>query len=130
MKEITICGKEYKIECNALTYVKYKSMFNKGVFEDIKVLQNFLSKQVLLTQKLKNENPDVEDEAILTLLSSVMIDDMDLFMEAATRLAYIMIYTANKKIESYEDWLSSIPAIKTNDDWIVEVTEFAVTCFC
>ena len=28
-KTITICGKEYKLECNALTYVKYKNFFKK-----------------------------------------------------------------------------------------------------
>lgn len=29
MKTITICGKEYKLECNALTYVKYKVSLKK-----------------------------------------------------------------------------------------------------
>jgi len=30
MKTITICDKEYDIDCNALTYIKYKSFFNTG----------------------------------------------------------------------------------------------------
>ena len=38
MKTITICGKECKLECNALTYVKYKSFFKKGIIEDIDYL--------------------------------------------------------------------------------------------
>ena len=55
---------------------------------------------------------------------------MGLFVEAATRIAYIMIFTANKNVEEYENWLENITTIKTNDEWIVEVTEFAVNCFC
>ena len=130
MKTIEICGKKYEIDCNALTYVKYREMFERGIFDDIKILQDFLTKQVYLTKKLKDENPEVDDVAIINNLSTLMIDDMDLFVEAATRIAYIMIYTANKEIEEYENWLEKISSIKTNDEWIVEVTEFAVNCFC
>lgn len=130
MKTIEICGKKHEIDCNALTYVKYRNMFNRGIFDDIKILQDFLTKQVYLTKKIKDENSDIDDIAIINSLSTLMIDDMDLFVEAATRIAYIMIYTANKKIEEYEKWLETIPSIKTNDEWIVEVTEFAVNCFC
>ena len=130
MKTIEICGKKYEIDCNALTYVKYREMFARGILDDIKILQDFLTKQVYLTKKLKDENPEVDDVAIINNLSTLMIDDMDLFVEAATRIAYIMIYTANKEIEEYENWLEKISSIKTNDEWIVEVTEFAVNCFC
>ena len=130
MKTITICGKEYPIDCNALTYVKYRKLFNRGIFDDIKILQSFLTKQVILTEQLKKENPDIDDATIITSLSRVMIDDMDLFAEAATRIAYIMIYTVNKKVAEYEEWLEDIPSLKTNDEWIAEVTEFAVSCFC
>lgn len=130
MKKITICNKQYEIDCNALTYVKYRKMFNRGIFDDIKILQAFLTKQVLLTKELKDENPDVDDATILAILSRAMLDDMDLFVEAATRIAYIMIYTADKKISGYEEWLENISTIKTNDEWIAEVTEFAVNCFC
>lgn len=130
MKTITICGKEHEINCNALTYVKYREKFKRGIFDDIKILQNFLNKQVMLANKLKKENPELEDTVIISSLSSLMLDDMDLFAEAATRIAYIMICTANEKVEEYEEWLRSIPSLKTNDEWIAEVTEFAVSCFC
>lgn len=30
MKKITICSKEYPIDCNALTYVKYREKIQKG----------------------------------------------------------------------------------------------------
>ncbi len=130
MKTITICGKEHKIGCNALTYVKYREKFKRGIFDDIKILQNFLNKQVMLVNELKKENPDLDDTLVISSLSSLMLDDMDLFAEAATRIAYIMIYTANEKVEEYEEWLRNIPSLKTNDEWIAEVTEFAVSCFC
>ena len=84
----------------------------------------------MFEKKIKDENPDIDDITIINSLSTLMIDDMDLFAEAATRMAYIMIYTANKEIEEYENWLEKISSIKTNDEWIVEVTEFAVNCFC
>ena len=130
MKTIRICDKDWKIDCNALTYVKYREKFNRGIFDDIKILQSFLVKQVLLTKQLKDENPDIEDSVIISNLSTLMLDDMDLFVEAATRIAYIMIFTANKNVEEYENWLENITTIKTNDEWIAEVTEFAVNCFC
>ena len=130
MKTIEICGKKYEIDCNALTYVKYRNMFNRGIFDDLNILQDFLVKYAYLTKKIKDENPDIDDITIINSLSTLMIDDMDLFAEAATRMAYIMIYTANKEIEEYENWLEKISSIKTNDEWIVEVTEFAVNCFC
>lgn len=130
MKTITICGQKYPIECNSLVYIKYRQFFNTDIFNDIKILQSFLAKQVLLTENLKKENPDIEDKTIISSLSSFLLDDMGLFVEASTRMAYIMIYTANKKIQEYEEWLKGIPQIKTNDEWIVEVTEFAVDCFC
>ena len=117
MKTIEICGKKYEIDCNALTHVKYRKMFNTDIFSDIRILKTFLTKQVLLAENLKKENPEVDDATIITSLSTLMLDDMGLFLEASTRMAYIMIYT-------------SIPSLKTNDEWIAEVTEFAVDCFC
>ena len=130
MKQIEICGKKYDIDCNALTYVAYRKKFNRGIFEDIKILQLFLSKQVMIAQNLKKDNPDISDKVIIANLSKLMIEDMDLFAEASTRMAYIMIFTANENVEEYEQWLKNIPTLRTNDKWIVEVTEFAVSCFC
>lgn len=130
MKTIVICGKEYPIDCNSLVYLKYRQFFKTDIFADIKILQSFLTKQVLLVENLKKENQEIDDETIIMSLSRLMLDDMGLFVEASTRMAYIMIYTANRSIPEYEKWLESIPSIKTNDEWIAEVTEFAVNCFC
>lgn len=130
MKKITICNKEYNIACNAFTYISFRKKFNRGIFDDINILNGFLNKQVILANEIKKNNPKIKDSEIIASLSSCMLPDMDNFVEASTRIAYIMIYTANSDIEEYEDWLKSINKITTNDAWIVEVTEFAVSCFC
>ena len=130
MKKITICEQEYDIDCNALTSIKYRKLFNRGPREDLGVLKLFLEKQTLIATKLKSENPNIDDETIIKSLSGLIMDDIDIFVEAATRMAYVFILTANPKMQEYEDWLKTIPRIKTNDKWIVEVAEFAADCFC
>lgn len=130
MKKIEINGISYDIDCNALTYIDYRKKFNKGIFQDIDILQKFTTTQVLLANKYKKENPTLTDAQIEILLSKDMLQNLDEYIEASTRLAYSLIYTADDKIGSYEDWLKNIKQIKTNDKWIVEVTEFAVNNFC
>ena len=130
MKKIEINGISYDIDCNALTYIDYRKKFNKGIFQDIDILQKFTTTQVLLSNKYKKENPTLTDAQIEILLSKDMLQNLDEYIEASTRLAYSLIYTADDKIGSYEDWLKNIKQIKTNDKWIVEVTEFAVDHFC
>ncbi len=130
MRKINICGNEYPIDCNALTYIQYRKMFNRGIFQDIDIIENFVSLQVLIADKIKKENPKISDSEITKQLSRTMLTNIDEYIEAVTRIAYICIYTANKKIGSYEEWLTKIKRINTTDKWIVEVTEFAVDCFC
>lgn len=130
MKRIEINGISYDIDCNAFTYIDYRKKFNKGIFQDIDILQRFTTTQVLLANKYKKENPNLTDAQIEILLSKDMLQNLDEYIEASTRLAYSLIYTADDKIGSYEDWLKNIKQIKTNDKWIVEVTEFAVDNFC
>lgn len=130
MKTITICDKEFEIDCNALTYIQYRKVFNRGIFEDIQVIENFVVTQTLFADRLKKDNPKLSDDEVVKELSRTMLPNIDEYIEAVTRIAYICIYTANEKIGSYEDWLKDIKRINTNDEWIVEVTEFAVDCFC
>lgn len=130
MKKIEINGISYDIDCNAFTYIDYRKKFNRGIFQDIDILQRFTTTQVLLANKYKKENPTLTDAQIEILLSKDMLQNLDEYIEASTRLAYSLIYTADDKIGSYEDWLKEIKQIKTNDKWIVEVTEFAVDNFC
>lgn len=130
MKQIAIDGKNYDIDCNALTYITYRKKFNRGIFEDIDIIQKFLTMQVLQANQLKEENPKISESEMVKQLSNLMLKVIDEYIEAVTRIAYICCYTANEKIGEYEDWLKEIKRIKTNDKWIVEVTEFAVDCFC
>ena len=129
MKQIEICGKKYEIECNALTYVKYKSIFKTGIVKDMSFIQNYLIKQSVISSQYE-ENKNLNDSEKLSQISNYMIDDTDEFVTKITQIAWILIYTANNKIESYEDWLKSIKTFKIDDDWIAEVTEIAVDCFC
>lgn len=130
MSEIEICEKKYPIECNALTYINYRKIFNRGIFEDIKIIKDFITKQTVVTMQIKEKYPDISEEELVKLISNTMIIDVDLYIEAVTRIAYICIYTANPKCGLYENWLQEIERINTNDEWIVEVTEFAVDKFC
>lgn len=130
MKTITICDKEYNIDCNAFTYVQYRKVFNKGIFEDIQILKDYLVTQSIETIQLKEKNPKMSDAELVAILSDIMMPKMDGFIEAITRIAYILIYTANENIADYESFLKSIKNFKIDDAWIVEVTEFAVDCFC
>lgn len=128
MKTITICGKEYDIDCNALTYVKYKSIFKTGILKDMQYIQNYLIKQAVIAKQLDEKK--ISEAEKLSQLSEIMINDTDEFVSKITQIAWILIYTANNKVESYETWLSSITKFNVSDDWISEVTEFAVDCFC
>lgn len=83
-----------------------------------------------MANQLKKENPNITEAEITVKLSRLMLKTIDNYIEAVTRIAYICCYTANEKIGEYEEWLRDIKRIKTTDDWIVEVTEFAVDCFC
>lgn len=128
MKTITICGKEYKLECNALTYVKFKTFFKKGIIEDIQILQEYLIKQAVITKQV--EGKDISESEKVSIVSNYMNKFVDDFVIAITRIAWILIYTANRDIEDYEKWLEGISSFKIDDDWIVEVAKFAVDYFC
>lgn len=128
MKTITICGKEHKLECNALTYVKYKNFFKRGIIEDVQILQDYLIKQTVITKQVEEKN--ITEAEKLLMVSNYMNQYVDDFIIVTTRIAWILIYTADKDIEEYEKWLEGISNFKIDDDWIVEVAEFAVGCFC
>lgn len=128
MKTIKICDKEYDIDCNALTFLQFKKVFGVGIFKDIQTLKNFFAKQAEKIVALKEKGLNEVD--IEKVLNEELLDYVDDFVEAITRIAYILIYTANSKFKSYEDFMKDIPKLSIDDDWIVEVTEFAVEKFC
>lgn len=130
MKQIKIDGNIYDVDCNALTYVLHKRIFNRGIMQDIRIMQNYLITQTIEANKLKNQFPELSESELDDRISKFMNNYIDEFIEAITRIAYTLIYTANDKIASYDDFLRNIKKFKIDDDWIVEVTELAVNCFC
>ena len=130
MKQIVIEGNKYDIDCNGLTYILHKRLFNRGIMQDIHILQNYIITQTLKANEIKTKFPKLSDAEINNQVANFMNDYIDNFIEAITRIAYTLMYTANEKITKYEDFLRSIKNFKIDDDWIVEVTEFAVDCFC
>lgn len=128
MKTITICGKEYTISCNAFTRFQYKKVFGKGIFEDLKVLQNFAEKQEKIRAELTGKK--CSEEEITQAINSYMMEKFDDFLDVVEKMAYILILTADDKFESFENWLKGIEKIDMSEDWIGEVTEFAVSSFC
>ena len=130
MKQIVIEGNSYNIDCNGLTYILHKRLFNRGIMQDIHILQNYIITQTIKANEIKQKFTELTEEQINEQVATFMNDYIDDFIEAITRIAYTLMYTANDKIKSYDDFLRSIKNFKINDDWIVEVTEFAVDCFC
>ena len=70
------------------------------------------------------------DEEIEKEINLYMMEHLDDFIDVIERIAYILIYSANDKIESFENWLKAIEKIDLSDKWIQEVTEVAVSSFC
>ena len=130
MKQIVIDGNKYDIDCNALTFVLHKRLFNKGLMQDVRILQNYLITQTIKANEIKAKFQKLTDTEIDNQVANFMNEYIDDFIEAITRIAYTLMYTANEKIASYDDFLRSIKNFKIDDDWIVEVTELAVDCFC
>lgn len=126
--KITICDKEYEIACNAFTRFQYKKVFGRGIFADINVLNKFSTEQEKLRKELKEKG--LSDEEIEQEVNTKMMDLLDDFIDVIEKIAYIEIYTANDKIESFEDWIKGIDKIDLSADWISEVTELAVNSFC
>lgn len=130
MKQIVIEGNSYDIDCNGLTYILHKRLFNRGIMQDIRILQNYIITQTIKFNEIKSKFPKLSDAEVDSQVANFMNNYIDDFIEAITRIAYVLMYTANDKIKSYDDFLRSIKNFKIDDDWIVEVTEFAVNCFC
>lgn len=130
MKQIAIDGNKHDIECNALTYILHKKLFNRGIMQDIHVLQNYILTQTVKANEIKTKLPKLSEAEINNQVANFMNEYIDDFIEAITRIAYTLMYTANEKLVGYEEFLRSIKNFKIDDDWIVEVTEFAVDCFC
>lgn len=128
MKTIKIEGKDYNLESSAFSYIKYQSIFKSSMTKDLQFMQVYLAKQHLYAEKLKESK--LSDEEIADEISKMLIDETDQFIRIITQFAWIMMYTADDKIEDYDTFLKSLKNFKISDKWISEVTELAVDCFC
>lgn len=128
MKKITICDKEYEVSSNAFTRFEYKKIFGRGIFADIQALNKFSIEQ----EKIKKEATDkgLSEEEIQKEINNYMMENLDEFLDVVEKIAYILIYSANKSVGSFEDWLKGIEKIDLSANWIGEVTELAVSSFC
>ena len=128
MKEILIWGRYDKIDAKAYTYVEYKNIFKRGIFTDIQIIKIFFAKQAEEIKLLKEKG--IQEKDLEIELQKGLLNYVDDFIGAITRLAYIFIYTRDNTIKSYEEFLKEIPKLSIDDDWVIEVTEFAVDKFC
>ena len=128
MKKITICDKEYEVSSNAFTRFEYKKIFGRGMFADIQALNKFSIEQ----ERIKKEATDkgLSEEEIQKEINNYMMENLDEFLDVVEKIAYILIYSANKSVGSFEDWLKGIEKIDLSASWIGEVTELAVSSFC
>lgn len=112
MRTVTINNIEYEINCNALTYLYYRKIFDKNVFDDINIVRDFL--MIQLEKKSS-------DEKILMKLNS--------YIEAINRLTYSVIYTQNQNIEDYLKWIEKNQVIEQNNNCISIIVEDIIDCF-
>lgn len=131
MKKIKINDKEYEINCTAYTRFEFNQIFHSGIFAEVGKIQKFARLQNELYSQIDQKaiKEKLTDEEVETLKSEAVMSIIDDFLDAVEKLTYIFIYSANKNIGSFEDWLSSIDKIDISEDWISEVTEFAVASF-
>ena len=94
---------------------------------DAHVIQNYIVKQIIVSNEVAKE--DLTDEERISRVSDYMVGDVDEFLIKILQITWILIHTADNKIEEYEKWAKSFK-VRADDDWIAEVAEFAVNCFC
>ena len=124
MQIIKICNKEYPINCNAFSRFQYKKIFGTGIFADIKILNEFSEKQNEIRDRMEKQKKT--EEEIQKEINSTMLENLDDFIDVIEKITYILIYTANPQIETFEKWLKEIEKIDLSDNWVSEVTELAV----
>ena len=125
---ITICDKEYEITCNAYTRYKYKEIFNRKMASDLNILNEFSTNQEKTKNELKEKG--LTDKEIEEQINYSTMESLDDLIDVIERITYIVIYTANEKIGSFEEWLKNIEYIDLSANWIEEVTKLVVNSFC
>lgn len=120
MKTITINNVDQKINYNALTYLYYRQIFDKSIFDDINIIREFLLLQIKANSIDKEEKDEINKNILLKLNS---------YIDAISRLTYTAIYTQNQNIEDYTVWIKKNEILEQNNDCIAIVIDNVVNCF-
>lgn len=120
MKTITINNIEQKINCNALTYLYYRQIFDKSIFDDINIIREFLLLQ------LKANSIDEKDKDEINKNISLKLNS---YIDAISRLTYTAIYTQNQDMEDYIVWIKKNEILEQNNDCIAIIIENIINCF-
>lgn len=126
-KTMNIMGKDYEVCINAYTPLLYKKTFKSGFMEDLSKLSEVSLKRDELTKELIAKG--IEENKVEEQVNVKTMSSLDDFVEVITQIAYILILGNNKNFKSYEDWMSEQETLSMSDNWIAEVTEFAVASF-
>lgn len=118
MRTITINNSEIKIACNALTYIYYRKIFDKNIFDDIDTVRDFLVLQI------SSDNSNIENETLETITLK-----LNTYIEALNRLTYVAIYTNNQDIEDYTKWIERNQILEQENNCIATIIEEIVDCF-
>ena len=118
MKSILIGNKKYKVECNALSYIFYKKIFNINIFDDINKIREYLIFQKNLSQNVILNNLEEATKKVQN------------FLDAISRLTYICIYCKDKEIEDFEEWKKDNNLLNSEDnDWIGKIIQLVTDCY-
>ena len=118
MKTITINNSEIKIACNALTYMYYRKIFDKDIFDDIDAVRDFL------VLHLSADNLNIENKT-----RENIIPKLNAYIEALNRLTYVAIYTNNQDIEDYVKWIKSNNILEQESNCTATIIEEIIDCF-
>ena len=106
--DIKIKGKKYIGQCNALSYIFYKKIFNTNIFDDLKIFRKAL---------IDIENGNNNKESVLN------------FYEILQKFIYVLIYTKNQDIEDYEEWKSLLELKDITENVINSTIEIIIKSF-
>jgi hypothetical protein len=111
MKEITIGTKKFAMKSSAYTQFKYKDITGRSLIKDL----------TMLGKKYADIGEIKEEEAL------EKYDDLEEFIMAALRMAYIMSMEGKSFNGTFENFLMEIDNYLDNLDWISEVMDLALS---
>lgn len=107
-KSIKIGRREYKLLSSALSIILYETHFNSNIYED-------MEKALTILKMLENKKTFTQEE----------IQEFNQLKEVITRMAWIMAYCYDNKIEDYIKFKNKTKNYK----WLGEVLEHFASSF-